>query len=926
MNAHVKHDEKSALRRRGRTWSMTAALALACAAVAVPAAAHADPGTGTNLGQDNLPQANFVQDAAPPAGAQFALVVAQGGAGGGGFGLTGSSTAPGVGMNTSGYLPISGTSPLEVAVGQEAQPTPENNSIGGWGNGLDGGDGSVSLCSNDAWMSYSGGGGGATSIKYDGKLVLVAGGGGGGGGGNTQCHSADDAGANAGKGGDAGPTPQDGERGVDSDPLPDVLGGKAGGAPTSAGVSAGSVKNGNGPGGAGGGGVLGGDAGLGSTSLDAGLRGGGGGGAGTSMTTSMAGVTNAAGRNAVDGFVAITWYSDVSLAFTGAPSTTEAGTATKLPVTLTDPDGNQAGIEDGVTLTTGDPSDTIAGDSITFGDAGPRTVTATFGSQSTTTDLVVEPGAASAVQVGVPAYAYAGDTITPTLTLVDSEGNDVGPADNAEFFSDSAQDTINADGTITLQPGVSRTATITGQSVLQGDKVVRDQAQLQVTTDWAYKTKVTASSSLEAFGFGAQQLTDGDTSSSAGHHGFTTDPAVSTQDSDAWVEVDLGTNRTIGGVVVSPRTAVAPEPANGTDGAGYPQDFTIDVSDDGTTWTTAATYTGQTGMSGPHTYRFDQAVTGRYLRLNATLLGPFAEGDDGFRLQLAGLQVYADPAYPAPQSLDVSVSSGGSAVSVHGLDAYGAPTGQNLDCDVTVTSSDPSDEILPPVQGCSNAFGYVAGSDGPRTLTATLNSDPSVTGTVVYDSSIYAVQLHVAADPLEYGKQSVVHVTGEADTTPEGRVEVREGSTLLGAGDLAAGKVDLTLDGKALTPGRHDLTVRYLATDGHRSTSADLSVVVKKATTTMQAKVHPRRVVVRSTKAHVRVTATSLVGAPTGKVQARVSGQVVGEGTLARGKVTLTLDRFTRVGKQTVTLRYLGSSTHARAVVRVPILVHAASH
>ncbi len=323
MNAHVNRDEKSALRRRGRTWSVTAALALACAAVAVPAAAaHADPGTGTNLGQDNLPQANFVQDAAPPAGAQFALVVAQGGAGGGGFGLTGSSTAPGVGMNTSGYLPISGTSPLEVAVGQEAQLTPGNNSIGGWGNGMDGGDGSVSLCSHQpAWMSYSGGGGGATSVKYDGRLVLVAGGGGGGGGGNTQCHSDNDADNNAGKGGDAGPTAQDGERGVDSDPLPDVLGGKAGGAPTGAGVSAGSVKNGNGPGGAGGGGVLGGDAGLGSDSLDAGLRGGGGGGAGTSMTTSMAGVTNAAGRNAVDGFVSITWYSDVSLTFDGTPST-----------------------------------------------------------------------------------------------------------------------------------------------------------------------------------------------------------------------------------------------------------------------------------------------------------------------------------------------------------------------------------------------------------------------------------------------------------------------------------------------------------------------------------------------------------------------------------------------------------------------------
>lgn len=927
MDADVKRDVKGSPGRRRWAGSVTAAVLLAGVAVIAPAGtAQADPGIGTNLGQFNATAAQYVQDAVPPAGTQFALVVAQGGAGGGGFGLTGASTAPGMGMNTSGYLPISGTSQLEVAVGQEAQLTPENNSIGGWGNGMDGGDGSVSLCSSQpAWMSFSGGGGGATSIKYDGSLVLVAGGGGGGGGGNTQCHSDSDADNNAGKGGDAGPTAQDGERGVDSDPMPDVLGGKAGGAPTSAGVSAGSVKNGNGPGGAGGGGVLGGGAGLGSTSLDAGLRGGGGGGAGTSMTTSMAGVTNAAGRNAVDGFVSITWYSDVSLAFDATPSTAPAGVATPFPVTLTDPDGNQVDAGDGVTLTTGDPSDTVVGDTITFGEAGPRTVTATFGTATAITELDVVPGAPSEVSVSVPEYAYAGDTITPTATLVDSEGNDIGPASNAEFFSDSNGDTVNADGTITLQPGVSRTATITGQTVLQGDKVVRDQAQLLVTTDWAYRTEVTASSSLEAFGFGAQQLTDGDTSSSAGHHGFSTDPAVSTQDSDAWVEVDLGTSRTIGGVVVSPRTAVAPEPANGTDGAGYPQDFTIDVSDDGTTWTTATIYTGQTGMSGPHTYRFAQTTSARYLRLHATLLGPFAEGDDGFRLQLAGLQVYADPAFPAPQSLSIAVDENGWA-GVQGVDAYGVPTGQDLNCDVTLTSSNPADTILAPAGSCANAFGISTPTRGPRTITATLNSDPSITGTVVYDAGDYdGVDLHVRADPMEYGRKAVVHVTGMAHATPKGKIEVREGSKLLASGTLVGGRIDLALDGKALEPGRHRLTVHYIATDAHRPTTARLSVVVAKATTNLRARVTTPRLTAGSTRAHLRVVANSRVGAPTGKVRVIVAGHVVGEGTLSKGRALLTLDRFTRPGPQAITVRYLGTRVHGPEVVRVQVTVHAAS-
>lgn len=917
----------SSTRGRTRRWTWAAASAVALtsvASVAPVSAAYADPGIGTNLGQVILTAAQVVQEAAPPTGAQFARIQAQGGAGGGGFGLTGASTAPGHGMNLVGYLAVEPGDPLEVAVGQQGQLTPSNQGIGGWGNGMDGGDGFVALCTTQpAWMSFSGAGGGATSIEVDGTTVLVAGGGGGGAGGNSLCNSATDAVNNGGAGGDAGPTPQDGQPGIAHDQLPLVLGGKAGAATTGVGESSGATKNGNGPGGAGGGGVLGGGSGLGSPSTSAGLHGGGGGGAGTSMTAGMVGVVPSAGLDASDGFVSITWYSDVALGFSGAPSTTSAGVSTQFDVVLTDPDGQRVDAADHISLATSDPSDTIAGGNITFGHVGPRTVTATFGTATAITELTVVPGAPTAMSVGVPAFAYAGDTITPTVTLVDAEGNDVGPASNVELFSDSAGDTVNADGTITLQPGVSRTATITGQTVLEGTKVVRAQAQLLVTTDWAYKTKVTASSSLEAFGFGAQQLTDGQTASSAGHHGFTTDPAVSTQDSDAWVAVDLGTTRAIGGVVVSPRTAVAPEPANGIDGAGYPQDFTIDVSNDGTTWTTVATYTGQTGMSGPHTYRFTQPASGRYLRLNATLLGPFAEGDDGFRLQLAGLQVYADPAYPAPTSLDIAVDQEGW-VTVGGVDAYGVPTGQMLTCDATLTSSNPGDTILAPAY-CGGPFGISTPTAGPRTLTATLTADPSVTGAVVYDAGSGGVQLAVRADPMEYGTPAVVHVVNRTSADADGKVEVREASRLLASGTLVAGKADLALDGKALKPGRHNLTVRYLGSRTHHVTSAVIHVVVAKATTSLTATLASPKVTVGSTKAQITVAATSLAGPPSGTVQAVVAGRVVAKAALSKGRATLVLGRFRKAGAATVSVRYLGTATHGPAAVPVRVVVGKAS-
>lgn len=70
----------SSTRGRTRRWTWAAASAVALtsvASVAPVSAAYADPGIGTNLGQVTLSAAQFVQEAAPPTGAQFARVQAQ---------------------------------------------------------------------------------------------------------------------------------------------------------------------------------------------------------------------------------------------------------------------------------------------------------------------------------------------------------------------------------------------------------------------------------------------------------------------------------------------------------------------------------------------------------------------------------------------------------------------------------------------------------------------------------------------------------------------------------------------------------------------------------------------------------------------------------------------------------------------------------
>lgn len=98
----------------------------------------------------------------------------------------------------------------------------------------------------------------------------------------------------------------------------------------------------------------------------------------------------------------------------------------------------------------------------------------------------------------------------------------------------------------------------------------------------------------------------------------------------------------VGQLWLWPRTATPGEP-DGNGGAGFPENFRIEVSDDGTSWTTAATYTGRSS-DGSTGQEYDVAASGRYVRVVVERLGRPApdEAGSGFhRLQLAELEVYA---------------------------------------------------------------------------------------------------------------------------------------------------------------------------------------------------------------------------------------------------------------------------------------------
>lgn len=443
------------------------------------------------------------------------------------------------------------------------------------------------------------------------------------------------------------------------------------------------------------------------------------------------------------------------------------------------------------------------------------------------------------------------------------EGDDIGwlaaglPAGSTGTvtFSDITDASNPIDlGTATIDPTGAAVLTSTS-SLLQGLGVHTLQAAYSGDPTWSTTTAtltvtvnafdhalghpVTASSSFEALGWSAQYLTEGNTQSEVDHYGFTTDPAVPTQDSEAWVYVDFGSSQEIGAIVLVPRTTTSSDPGN-VDGAGFPASFSVQVSDDATNWSTIQSYTGQTGNLGPRTYVFSTPGTGQYLRILVTELGPEAVGDDGYRFQLVGLQAYTDilPAQAASLLLNVDATDPlMPIVTAEGVDVYGTPTGQNLNCESTLTSSDVADLVVP-LAGCAGWSVELATLDSSiRTFSAVLQSDPSVTGSVDYDAR-EQTEVQVTVDAAVAGKPTVVHATVSPATEstaaaalfPVGTVRVLEGDKELGRGTLSGGRIDLTIDGHALAAGTHTLTVEYLGSDEHRPSSTEVVVTVSGGT------------------------------------------------------------------------------------------------
>ncbi len=129
----------------------------------------------------------------------------------------------------------------------------------------------------------------------------------------------------------------------------------------------------------------------------------------------------------------------------------------------------------------------------------------------------------------------------------------------------------------------------------------------------------------------AQHLIDGNRKLANSIYGWSSQNRE-TANAVEWIIFDLGSNKTV------TRADLYPRNDDFEIGEGFPVDFSIDVSSNGTTWTTVVSKTGYATPVDGALQTFDfSAVSARYVRLNITKLD---QVNSGFYAQLAELELY----------------------------------------------------------------------------------------------------------------------------------------------------------------------------------------------------------------------------------------------------------------------------------------------
>ena len=177
-------------------------------------------------------------------------------------------------------------------------------------------------------------------------------------------------------------------------------------------------------------------------------------------------------------------------------------------------------------------------------------------------------------------------------------------------------------------------ATTLGTPAINESNVYRMQlAEMEVSfTNLARAATVSASSNYEGSGWALNTVNDGIQTSSPSSMGWTSNNSISSSHIE-WLQMNFGAAQTFSEVDLYPRSD-----GNNT-GYGFPVNFSIAVSNDGSTWTTVVTKTGYTLPTGMQQFSF-AAQKAQYVRVTGSNLRPIPNDSNSYRMQFAEITIY----------------------------------------------------------------------------------------------------------------------------------------------------------------------------------------------------------------------------------------------------------------------------------------------
>jgi amidase len=262
----------------------------------------------------------------------------------------------------------------------------------------------------------------------------------------------------------------------------------------------------------------------------------------------------------------------------------------------------------------------------------------------------------------------------------------------------------------------------------------------------------------------------------------------------------------------------------------------------------------------------------------------------------------------------IGVTLVGTAFSEATLLADGHALEQATDVRKAPSSTNPS--MWRCVQG-GTFFSGAFCNTGDRLL---LDADPDQ-GVVQLEAPA-AVAVTGTSVATTYGKSTTLNVrVSGLPSAATGTVTFTRGAAALGSAPVQGdGTASLAVAGKVLPVGANQVTATYQG-DGGTATGA-LTVTVAKTTAKVAGKVTTKKVVVKRTRAKLSVTVTGADKVPaTGSVVITSKGAPKKTARIKNGRVVVTLPKFARTGRISLTIRYTGNGQLRSATRTVKIRV-----